>query len=138
MAKPVTLQWPSVLQRQWKLPKTTSVAGSRGDWITIASGYAKRAAAASAYLVGILTADWTNDTTNDPVSITVDEYGIYIMDASTTLVQASHVGNAYDVSDQVTVDLGATTTKVFRIVGISPDGRAYVGINKAWIGSGAA
>lgn len=38
--------------------------------------------------------------------------------ASTTPVQATHVGNTYDISDANTVDLGNTTDKVFTIISI--------------------
>lgn len=139
MAKAVTLQWPSMLQRQWKLPKTASVAALQGDWITIASGYAKRGISTTPYLVGLLSFDWVNDANNTPVSITCDEHGVYIMDITGgPLVQATHVGNAYDLSDERTLNLAGTTYKVARVIGISPDGRAYVVINSSWIGSGLA
>lgn len=124
--------------RQELLPKTASVAGSAGDLVTFTSGYVKRLTSSGEYIIGILTADWTNDANNTYVPVTVDEYGIYIIDADTTLVQATHVGNAYDVNDQDELDLGGTSKKVLRVVGIATDGRALVGINKAWIGSGAA
>lgn len=130
MAKAVTNERPSQVMRQETWLKTASVAGLRGDWITVLSGYAKRATTTTPFVVGILTADWTNDSSNDPVQVTADELGTYLMDASTTLVQATHVGVAYDLSDERTLNLGATTYKPLWVKGISPDGRAFVGISK--------
>jgi len=129
---------PSVLMRQMGFLKTASVAGTKDDLISVASGYALRATSSHEFVAGLLTADWTNDANNTPIQVTVDEFGIYEIDASTTLVQATHVGNAYDLSDYKTVNLGATSKKIIRVLGISPSGRAICGFNKNMIGSGAA
>jgi len=50
-----------------------------------------------------------------------------------TLVQATHVGNNYDVSTAAIIDLAATTDKGFhidRIVGVATDRIAYGRFNK--------
>jgi hypothetical protein len=45
----------------------------------------------------------------------IDETIVFDALVSTTPVQATHVGNNYDISAVGTVDLGATTDKVFHI-----------------------
>lgn len=120
---------PSVLDRVNMYPKTASVAGSNGDWLTIASGYAKRAVSTTANLLGVAKSDWTNDANNTLVPVQEDEFGLYVCDVSTAPVQATHVGNAYDLSDERTVNFGATTYKVLTCLGITPDARGLFRIN---------
>jgi len=129
MAKPVC-RYPSQVNRINNYPKTASVDASVGDWITITSGYAKRATSTSPNLLGISRSTWTNDTTNDYVPVEEDEFGLFEMDADATLVQATHVGNAYDLNDQDELDLGGTSIKVLTVLGITPEGRALVRINR--------
>lgn len=131
MANPVRLEYPSQVRRvepMWM--KKASVAGSKGDWLTIVAGYALRAITTTPFVIGILGATWTNDATNSPVSVETDELGIYKMDVTGTLVQATHVGNAYDFTDHVTLNLSGTTYKPLVVVGVMPDGTALVRINK--------
>lgn len=125
MARPAIVT-PTALYRTEDYPKTASVAGSRGDIVSLQSGYLARAASTtlSYQIRGLLTADWTNDSNNTVVKVEVDEDATYIIDASTTLVRATHVGNAYDLTDQDTLNLSGTTYKPFIVVGISVDGRA--------------
>ena len=135
MAKKVHLEIPSGLNRIETWLKTASVAGLHGDWATVVSGYAKVATSAAALLIGVIDADWTNDANNSAVPIRIDENAIYKMEQATTLVQATHVGNAYNLSDERTLDLTGTSNKPLVVVGIAPDGDAFVRINKH-LGSG--
>lgn len=131
MARPAIVH-PTALFRTEQYPKTASVAGSRGDIVSLQSGYLARAASTTLapQVRGLLVADWTNDSTNDPVEVEVDEFATYVIDASTTLVRATHVGNAYDLTDQDTLNLGGTTYKPFIVVGIDAAGRALCKINR--------
>lgn len=128
MAKVIN-RFPSVLSRVTQWPKTASVDASAGDWITLLSGYAKRGTTTTPNLLGVAKSTWTNDSNHTYVPVEEDEFGLWETDASTTPVQATHVGSAYDLTDQVTVNLGATTYKVLTVLGITPDGRALVRIN---------
>lgn len=119
----------SALHRVRRYPKTASVDASYGDWLTIVSGYAKRATSSSANLLGVAAEDWTNDATNDYVSVSMDEFGLWEMDSAVTLVQATHVGNAYDLTDHDTFNPSANTYKVLTVHGITPDGRGLVQVN---------
>ena len=130
MAKPVVIHEPTAVMRHATWLKTASVAGLKGDWLAVVSGYAKRAASGTAVLIGLLAADWTNDTTNDPCDVLTDELGTYKMDTSATLVQATHVGNAYDLTDERVLNLSGTSNKPLVVVGIAGDGDALVRINK--------
>lgn len=131
MARPAIVT-PTALFRTEDYPKTASVAGTRGDIMWLASGYLARAtsSAVAPQIRGLLAADWTNDSTTTLVKVEVDEFATYIIDASTTLVRATHVGNAYDLTDYDTLNLSGTTNKPFIVVGISVDGRALCKINR--------
>lgn len=128
MAKPIC-RFPSVLSRVNYFPKTVSVDASPGDWLTIVSGYAIRAVSTTATLLGAARSTWTNDTNNTFVPVEQDEFGLWECDVSTTPVQATHVGNAYDLSDKTTVNFGATTYKVLTCLGMTPEGRGLFQVN---------
>lgn len=129
MARPVN-KYPSALDRVNYYPKTASVDASPGDWLTIVSGYAKRAVSTTANLLGVARSTWVNEATNTYVPVQEDEFGLWECDVSTTPVQATHVGNAYDLTDHDTVNFGATTYKVLTCLGSTPDGRGLFRINR--------
>ncbi|MBX4215336.1 hypothetical protein KW797_00075 [Candidatus Parcubacteria bacterium] len=125
----VANRFPSVLDRVNWYPKTASVACSSGDWVTIASGYVARAVSTTANILGVANADWTNNSANTLIPVREDEYGLWVCDTSTAPVQATHVGNAYDLTDHDEVNFGATTYKVVTCLGITPDARGLFRIN---------
>ena len=128
--KPKIIQ-PSPVMRHETWLKTASVAGNKGDFATVTSGYALRAVSTTKVLIGIINASWTNDATNDPADILVDELGIYqIPVTGATLAQATHVGNAYDLSTHILLDLTGTSHKPLVVVGVLANGDALVRINK--------
>lgn len=124
------IHMPSPVMRHESWLKTASVAGSKGDFLDIASGYVRRAVSTSTIIAGLLDADWTNDANNTTVDVLVDELGIYEMTVTGTLAQATHVGNAYDLTDHDTLNLGGTTYKVIVVVGVLPSGNALVRISR--------
>lgn len=126
----VVNRYPSVVDRVNFYPKTASVAASAGDWITITSGYAKRALSTTPNLLGVARSTWTNDATNTLVPVQEDEFGLWECDTNTAPVQATHVGNAYDIgSSETIINFSGTTYKVVTCLGSTPDGRGLFRIN---------
>lgn len=101
-----------------RLPATSATAYTKHDGVKFTSGYLAATASgdASVDLVSLETV--TSATGNGSTFIKclrVDPSMVFHATCSTTLVQATHVGNRYDISAAGTVDLGATTDKVFLI-----------------------
>lgn len=129
MASKPICRFPSQVNRVEWYPKTVSVDASPGDALTITSGYAKRATSTTPWILGFARSTWTNDTNNTPVPVEIDEFGKWEIDTDTALVQATHVGNAYDLTDQNSIALTATTYKVLTCLGITPEGRGLWRMN---------
>lgn len=129
MAKPYN-KTPSAIDRVNQYPKTASVDANPGDFLTIVSGYAKRAVSGTTNLLGVSRSTWENDANNTYVPVQEDEFGLWEVDCSTTPVQATHVGNAYDLTDHDTVNLSGTSTKVLTCLGLTPEGRGLFRINR--------
>jgi len=130
MALAVRNRYPSAVDRVFDYPKTASVDCNSGDWVTLASGYAKRATTTTPNILGVSRSTWTNNADTTFVPVQEDEFGLWEADFSITPVRASHVGVAYDCgADFRTVTQTATTYKVFTVLGITPDARVLVRIN---------
>jgi len=102
-----------------RLPLTASTAVTKHNLVKMASGYLV-AGAAGDNEVEYVCLETVTDVTAVNGGTYVDVLPIdnvleFEALVSTTPVQATHVGNDYDVSDAATIDLGATTDKVFHI-----------------------
>lgn len=99
----------------------------------MSSGYLTNAAAGDDEVSYVALETKTNSGASGAskaLVLPIDETQQYQALCSTTLVQATHVGNDYDLSDGVTVDLGATTDKVFHIDRIVSTTQAIGRFNK--------
>lgn len=133
---------PSAVNRKESYPKTASVPLARGDFTTFVAGYLKRNTSAEPKVLGLwrdrdVTSSSADYAQNSMGTVEVDEMGIYEIDPSTTVVQATHVGNAYDLSNHTTLNLGASSNDTFIVVGGTPDGRARCKLNR-YFGDGTA
>ena len=101
------------------LPLTASATCTKGGHMKMTSGYLAAGAGGDneAEYIGLET---TTDTTAVSGStlvnvIVIDDEIEFEALTATTPVQATHVGNDYDFSDKLTLDLTATTDKIFHI-----------------------
>ena len=105
------------------LPLAASTTVTKGQLLKFSSGYLFDAAAGDDEVEFValeaVTAAATDGETFCNV-LPIDDETEFDALCSTTLVQATHVGNSYDLTDAVTVNLGATTDKVFHIDRIAP------------------
>lgn len=104
-------------------PLAANTTVTKGQLLKFSSGYLIDAAAGDNEVEFValetVTAAATDGATACDV-LKIDEVVEFEALCSTTLVQATHVGNSYDLTDLNTVDLGATTDKVFCIDAIMP------------------
>lgn len=101
-----------------ELPMGSSVTVTKYSHCKMSSGYLAAGAAGDNEVEYIALETKTNSGAAGAVSalvIPVDETIIFEALTATTPVQATHVGNDYDFSDAATLDLTATTDKVFHI-----------------------
>jgi hypothetical protein len=102
-----------------RLPLAASAAVTKHQLVKYASGYITDAASGDAE-VEYVTLEAKTDATASNGGTFVDVLPItdsvqFEVLCSTTPVQATHVGNDYDVSDANTIDLAASTDNVFHI-----------------------
>jgi len=101
------------------LPLTGSATATKYAHMKMTSGYLAAGAAGDneAEYVGLETK--TDATTNDGGTfaevLKIDDTIVFDATCATTPVQATHVGNDYDFSSNLLLDLTATTDKVFHI-----------------------
>ena len=99
-----------------QLLTTSATAFTKGNAVKFTSGYAAAAASGDAF-VDYIALETKTSATGDGL----DTIKCYKVDPSvrcqvtlsTTFVQATHAGNRYDISAAGTIDLAATTDKVF-------------------------
>lgn len=99
-----------------KLLTTSATSFTKYNGVKFTSGYAVEAASGDATVDYIALETKTSATGNGADSILclkVDPSVRILATCSTTLVQATHAGNRYDISAAGTVDLAATTDKCF-------------------------
>lgn len=101
-----------------RLPLAANTTVTKHQLLKFSSGYLIDAAAGDDEVgfvaLEALTAGAT-DGASDCDVLPIDEVTEFEALTATTPVQATHVGNSYDLSDLNTLDLTATTDKVFRI-----------------------
>lgn len=101
-----------------ELPITASTTLTKHNLVKMSSGYLVAAAAGDnevEYLsLETVTSGATDGATNC-LCLAIDGKMEFEALVSTTPVQATHIGNAYDLTDATTVNLAATTDKVFHI-----------------------
>jgi len=116
-----------------RLPLAASTTVTKGQLLKFSSGYLIDAAAGDDEVEFValeaVTAAATDGATECDV-LPIDETVEFEALCSTTLVQATHVGNSYDLTDLNTVNLGATTDKVFHIDAIKDSTHAIGRFNK--------
>jgi len=100
-------------------PMSSGASFTKGQLAKMDGGYLSDAAAGDnevEYVVLETVADATSsDGGTFAKVIRIDDVTEFEALVSTTPVQATHVGNDYDLTDKNTVNLGATTDKVFHI-----------------------
>lgn len=97
---------------------TSATAYTKHNGLKFSSGYAVESASGDAFVDFIALETKTSTTGNGADSILalrVDPSVVVIATTGTTPVQATHVGNRYDISAAGTIDLTATTDKIFLV-----------------------
>jgi hypothetical protein len=101
------------------LPLAASAAVTKHQLVKYASGYITDAAAGDNEVEYVALEAKTDATASNGGTfvdvLPIDDVTQFEVLCSTTPVQATHVGNDYDVSDANTIDLGASTDKVFHV-----------------------
>lgn len=101
-----------------QLPATASTAFTKHDAVKFTSGYLVAAASGDNQVDFISLETKTSAAGNgtDQIKVyRVDPSVVVWATTSVTPVQATHVGNRYDISAAGTIDLAATTDKIFLI-----------------------
>lgn len=99
-----------------RLLTTSATAFTKYNGVKFASGYAVAAASGDAtidYVALETKTSATGDGADTIMCLKVDPSIRFLVTCSTTVVQATHCGNRYDISAAGTIDLGATTDKCF-------------------------
>lgn len=98
------------------LPAAASTTFTKYDGVKFASGYASDTATGDAFVDYIALETKTTGAGDGAETIRclkVDPSVRIKATLSTTFVQATHAGNRYDITGAGTIDLAATTDKVF-------------------------
>ncbi len=97
---------------------TSATAFTKNNAVKFTSGYLAAAASGDGQVDFIALETKTSATGNGADSLLclrVDPSVVIRATVSTTPVQATHVGNRYDISAAGTIDLAATTDKIFLV-----------------------
>ena len=101
-----------------ELPMAGSATVTRYSLCKMSSGYIVAAAAGDNEVEYVALETKTNSGSSGDVTVLVlllDDVTEFLALTATTPVQATHVGTDVDLSDAATLDLTATTDKVFHI-----------------------
>lgn len=101
-----------------QLPTTSATAFTKHDAVKFSSGYLVAAASGDNQVdyISLETKTSASGNGNDLLKVyRVDPSVVIWATTSITPVQATHVGNRYDISAAGTIDLAATTDKIFLI-----------------------
>jgi hypothetical protein len=124
--KPINFDSGKVL----RLPLAASVAAVKNKLLKYSSGYLTNAADGDNEVEYLSLETVTDATAGDGgtyVSVLpIDGVTLYEALVSATPVQATHVGNDYDLDDDAIIKLSATTDKVFHIDKIKSAGDLIV------------
>jgi hypothetical protein len=108
---------------------TSATSFTKGNGVKFTSGYAVEAASGDAVVDYVALETKTSATGNGADTIKcykVDPSTRYQVTLSTTFVQATHAGNRYDISAAGTIDLAASTDKLFLLEkGSATTGEGY-------------
>ena len=100
------------------LPATSATAFTKNNGVKFTSGYLAASASGDAS-VDFVSMETKTSATGDGVDsilcYRIDPSVVVHALASDTPVQATHVGNRYDISAAGTIDLTATTDKIFLV-----------------------
>ncbi len=108
----------SVEGKEVLLLTTSATAFTKHNAVKYTSGYAAAAASGdgSVDFIALETkTSATGDGSDTLLALRVDPSVVFHVTTGTTPVQATHVGNRYDISAAGTVDLTATTDKIFLV-----------------------
>jgi len=100
------------------LPLAASVVATKHSLLKFSLGYLTNAAAGDDEVGYLALQTVTGGATDGSVSCLVipcDDAVVFVALTGTTPVQATHVGNDYDLGSAAALDLTATTDKVFHI-----------------------
>ena len=100
------------------LPATSATAFTKNNGVKFTSGYLAASASgdASVDFVSMETkTSATGDGTDNILCYRIDPSVVVHATTGTTPVQATHVGNRYDISAAGTIDLTATADKIFLV-----------------------
>lgn len=101
-----------------QLLTTSATSFTKYNGVKFTSGYAVEAASGDNQVdyIALETKTSASGNGNDAILVLrVDPSVVVWATCSTTPVQATHVGNRYDISAAGTIDLAATTDKIFLI-----------------------
>lgn len=114
MAQFIPLERFEGMQRQ--LPGTSATVVVKGALLKFSSGYLTNASAGDSEVDYLALESKTLASTGELVEVlAISGDTVFQAECGTTPVQASHVGNDYDLAGASTIDLTATADKVFRI-----------------------
>jgi len=101
---------------QEDLPATNATTFTKGALVKFSSGYLTNAAAADDEVEYLALESVLTTATGQLVKVLkISDDTVFQAECGTTPVQASHVGNDYDLASASTIDLTAATDKVFHI-----------------------
>jgi hypothetical protein len=118
-------------------PKTASTALTANSLVTLTSGKLVAAGAATTSFAGVIpravvAADDDYASASEVPVITLHDGATFLMGTSGASA-ATHVGNDYDLSDAVTVNLSASAVKVVTVVRVLSATLIEVKFNRAII-----
>ena len=119
--------------------KTASVAFSLNAVVQLASGLLTPGTSASTYLVGVTQRAVTASSPDYALAnglqvVAIHPDSEFEVDVGTgSAVEATHVGNSYDLKDSVSIDLTATTHKVFTVTKVLSTTKVLGKFNAAYI-----
>jgi len=102
--------------KEMELKGTDATTFVKNKLVKFSSGYLVNAAAADDKAEYLCLESKLTTSTGELVKVLpLDQTIVFRALTSITPVQATHVGNEYDLTDDATVDLGNTTDKVFHV-----------------------
>jgi len=112
---------------QSELPATNSTTFVKGQLAKMSSGYLANAAAGDDEVEYLVDESVVTTSAGQLVKVTkISDDTVFQAETGTTPVQATHVGNDYDLASSSTIDLTASTDKVFHIDEIIDASKKFV------------
>lgn len=99
-----------------ELPATNATTFTKGALVKMSSGYLTNAAAGDNEVEYVAMESVLTTSSGQIVKVLkISDDTVFEAECGTTPVQATHVGNDYDLASASTIDLTASTDKVFHI-----------------------